>query len=195
MASGERGIAGRSLTLFLSTFAISATTNTGYAILAAMRKSFVEKHGWLTEEEMADYVALAQSAPGPMAVNASVVVGWQVAGPIGATSAVLGCILPPFLAMAIVTLMYNGLSQNALVAAFLRGMQLGVVAMLIDVLVSMAGVAVKGRGVYPWALMLASFAYVRFTGCSILWLALACAAVGVTRAFLAERIAGSGGDT
>ncbi|MDO4796720.1 MAG: chromate transporter [Coriobacteriales bacterium] len=194
MADERHGIARRSAALFLSTFAISATTNTGYAILAAMRKSFVERHGWLAEEEMADYVALAQSAPGPMAINASVVVGWQVAGPAGAAAAVLGCALPPFLTMVAVTLLYDGFAHNVLVAAFLRGMQLGVVAMLIDVLVGMAGVATKGRGAYPWVLMLASFAYVRLTGCSIAWLAIACAAVGVARATLAAREAKAGGD-
>lgn len=192
MVDGLHGTARRALALFLSTFAISATTNTGYAILAAMRKSFVERRGWLSEEEMADYVALAQGAPGPMAVNASVVVGWQVAGPMGAASAVLGCALPPFLAMVAVTLLYEGFAKDALVAAFLRGMQLGVVAMLLDVLVGMASVAAKRGGAYPWVLMIASFAYVRLTGCSVVWLALACAAVGVFRAALAAREGGDG---
>lgn len=179
--------AGRLAALFLSTFAISATTNTGYAILAAMKESFVSRHGWLSDEEMTDYVALAQSAPGPMAINASVVVGLEVAGPAGAAVAVLGCALPPFLAMVAITLLYNGLAANALVAAFLRGMQLGVVAMLLDVVVTMAGVVTRRGGAYPWALMLASFAYVRLTGCSILWLALACATIGAVRAIIASR--------
>ena len=124
----------RLLPLFWSTFAISATTNTGYAILAAMKESFVERRGWCTEEEMADYVGLAQSAPGPIAVNASVIVGYQVAGVPGAVAAVLGCAAPPCLVMLVVTYFYQAISSNQLVAAFRGCLRMGVVSMLLNVL-------------------------------------------------------------
>ena len=57
-------------TLFITTFTISMTANSGYAILGVMKNVFVNKHKWFTEEEMANYIALAQSSPGPIAINA-----------------------------------------------------------------------------------------------------------------------------
>lgn len=176
----------RLLPLFWSTFAISATTNTGYAILAAMKESFVEQRGWCTEEEMADYVGLAQSAPGPIAVNASVIVGYQVAGVPGAIAAVLGCAAPPCLVMLVVTYFYQAISNNQLVAAFMGGMRMGVVAMLLNVLVGLITNVTRKGVAYPCALALVSLLYVRLTGWSIAWLALACAVSGV---FVAMRTA------
>lgn len=187
------GAGRRAWELFCSTLAISMTTNTGYAILAALRRDVCERHRWLGEDEMADAVGLAQGAPGPIAVNASMVVGWQVAGPVGALGAVLGCVLPPFLAMAAVSVAYDSLGANALVAAFLSGMRLGVVALLIDVIAGLVtGLSKHGRA-WPWLVVAASFAYVRLTDCSIGWLALTCAAAGAVRALLLRRSL-SGGD-
>lgn len=180
-ARDKRVLAKRLLALFLSTFAISLTTNTGYAILAAMKESFVSRRGWFTEEEMADYVALAQSAPGPMAINASVVIGQQAAGMLGSCAAVLGCALPPFLVMVAVSYFYRSFIDNWLVAAFMRGMQVGVVAMLLDVVITLfCNVTRKGLA-YPCLVMVVALAYVRLTGWSILWLAIGCALVGVAK--------------
>ena len=64
--------------LFKTAFVSSATANSGYAILAVMKNLFVEKHKWFTEDEMNDYIALAQSAPGPMAVNSAVIIGYRL---------------------------------------------------------------------------------------------------------------------
>lgn len=181
-AQDKRVLAERLPALFLSTFAISLTTNTGYAILAAMKESFVSRRGWFTEEEMADYVALAQSAPGPMAINASVVIGQQAAGTLGACAAVLGCALPPFLVMVAVSYFYQAFIDNWFMAAFMRGMQVGVVAMLLDVVITLfCNVTRKGLA-YPCLVMVVALAYVRLTGWSILWLAIGCALAGVARA-------------
>ena len=185
-------VAMRAWSLFVSTFTVSMTANTGYAILAAMRHDVCERHGWLGEDEMADCIALAQSAPGPIAVNASVAVGWRVAGMVGALSAVVGCILPPFLSMLAVSLAYGGIAGNALVVAFLRGMRLGVVVLLVDVLVGLIPRLRRQGGVWSLALVAASFLYVRYVGASVAWLALACALVGAGRV-LFERHLGEDG--
>lgn len=184
----------RLLSLFWSAFSISATTNTGYAILAAMKESFVERCGWCSEEEMADYVALAQSAPGPIAVNASVIVGYQVAGVPGAIAAVLGCAAPPCLVMLAVTYFYQAISSNQLVAAFMGGMRMGVVAMLINVLVGLCSNVTRKGVAYPCLLALASLLYVRLTNWSIAWLALACAISGVVVAMRSASMASKGGE-
>lgn len=179
-------VAMRAWSLFVSTFTVSMTANTGYAILAAMRHDVCERHGWLGEDEMADCIALAQSAPGPIAVNASVAVGWQVAGAAGALSAVVGCILPPFLAMLAVSLAYGSIAGNTLAVAFLRGMRLGVVALLIDVLAHMSPRLCRQGVVWSFALAAASFLYVRYLSASVAWLVLACALAGVARALVVQ---------
>ena len=83
-------------TLFLSTLKISACTfGGGFVIIPLMRKKFVEQLGWIDEQEMLDFAAIAQSSPGAIAINASILVGYHVAGVVGALMTVLGTIIPP----------------------------------------------------------------------------------------------------
>ena len=73
------------LTLFLSTLKLSAFTfGGGYVIVPLMRRRFVEDLHWIDENEMIDLIAIAQSSPGPIAVNASIIIGYRVAGVLGA---------------------------------------------------------------------------------------------------------------
>ena len=136
----------RLLPLFLATLTISATANSGYAILAVMKDDFVNRRKWFTEDEMADYIAIIQSAPGAMAVNISMIVGYQSAGFLGSLAAVAGCILPPLVVMTAVTFFYEAIVSNQLVFLFMRGMQLGVVGMLLDIIIGLFTNITKGRG-------------------------------------------------
>lgn len=188
---GEESKLGKLLALFLATFTISATANSGYAIIAVMKDDFVNKRKWFSEEEMADYIAIVQSCPGPMAVTSSTVVGYQAAGFAGAFAAVLGVILPPFLVMVAVTLFYEAIVSNPYVTIFMRGMQMGVVAMLFDICIGLFRNATKTSYAYPLAIMVLAFLYVRLTGCSIMWLALGCGVAGAVKALLASREARS----
>ena len=89
--------------LFFSTFKLSACTfGGGFVIIPLMRKKFVEELGWIEEDEMMDLTAIAQSSPGAIAVNASILVGYHVAGFPGAMLAVLGTILPPLIIISII---------------------------------------------------------------------------------------------
>ena len=178
----------RLLPLFLATLTISATANSGYAILAVMKDDFVNRRKWFTEDEMADYIAIIQSAPGAMAVNISMIVGYQSAGFLGSLAAVAGCILPPLVVMTAVTFFYEAIVSNQLVFLFMRGMQLGVVGMLLDIIIGLFTNITKGRGIaYPLALMALAFLYVQLTDWSILYLAVACAAAGIIRALAIAR--------
>lgn len=83
--------------LFLSTLYISSFTfGGGFVIVTFMKKKFVDELHWIDEQEMLDMTALAQSSPGAIAVNAAILVGWQVEGLIGMIVAVLGTIIPPY---------------------------------------------------------------------------------------------------
>ncbi len=169
------------LILFKTTFLISLTTNTGYAILSVMRSNFVNKYRWFSEEEMTDYIALAQSSPGPMAINASLIIGWQIAGFAGALSAVLGCALPPLLVMLAATFFYNKIISNSYVSFFMKGMQFGIAAMLLDVLLGLLGNVLKKEKIYPVCLIILSFFYIKFINGSVFILALGCILVSLIR--------------
>lgn len=84
--------------LFLSTFKLSACTfGGGFVIIPLMRERFVKELHWIEEEEMLDLTAIAQSSPGSIAINASILVGYHVAGIPGALITVVGSALPPLI--------------------------------------------------------------------------------------------------
>lgn len=170
--------------LFINIFSISMTANSGYAMLGVLKNRFVEHYGWLSKEEMDDYTALAQSSPGPIAVNSSVLIGYHLAGPLGALTAVLGVILPPFIMMIIVTLFYTFISTNRYVRIFINGMQAGVCAMLLDVLIGLFSGIVRKNDILYYILMVISFLYVRFSDHSIFFLAMLCIGVALVKVFL-----------
>lgn len=94
--------------LFKSTLYLSAFTfGGGYVILSLMKETFVEKLGWISKEEMLDMTAIAQSAPGAVAVNAAVVVGFETLGLPGMLVAILGTIIPPLIIISLISIAYQ----------------------------------------------------------------------------------------
>ena len=160
--------------LIKTTFLISLTSNTGYAILSVMKTNFVEKYHWFTEDEMSDYFAMAQSSTGSIAINASMIIGWQSEGLPGSIAAVSGCALPPLIVMMLVTLFYHKIITNPFVLLFMKGMQFGVTAMLLDVLLGLFMNVTKKGMFYPCCLIILSFLYIKVINRSIFILALGC---------------------
>ncbi len=166
--------------LFLSTFRLSAFTfGGGYVIITLMRKRFVEELGWLDENEMLDLTALAQSAPGPIVVNASILVGYRMAGVAGSWVALLGTVLPPLILMSVVSLFYEAFKSNAPVAAALRGMRAGVAAVMVDVVATMGKDVAKEKSLLSLLLMGASFVAVFFFEVNVILVLAVCGLVGV----------------
>ena len=94
--------------LFISTLYLSAFTfGGGYVIVTLMKKKFVDDYHWIEENEMLDLVAIAQSSPGPIAVNGAIVVGYKLAGMPGVLAAIIGTIIPPFLIISVISVCYN----------------------------------------------------------------------------------------
>ena len=107
-------------------------------IVSLMKKKFVNEYHWIEEDEMLDLVAIAQSAPGAIAVNGAIVVGYKLAGISGVIVSVFGAVLPPFLIISVVSVFYEIFRDNRIVAAMLSGMQTGVGAVIISVVYEMA---------------------------------------------------------
>ena len=109
-------------TLFLSTLYLSTFTfGGGYVIVSLMKKDFVDARHWIDEEEMLDLVAIAQSAPGAIAVNGAIVVGYKLAGILGAFVAIFGTVIPPFVIISILSVCYQAFRSNLLVAGRYAG--------------------------------------------------------------------------
>lgn len=168
------------LKLFLSTFVLSAFTfGGGYVIVPLMRKRFVDKYGWIEEDEMLDLVAISQSCPGAIAVNASVLVGYRVAGVLGAFMCVLGTSLPPLIILSVISYFYEVFRSNIYVGYALRGMQAGVAAVIVDVVYGMAHTVIKNKKIIPVVIMVLSFVLSYFFDISVMLILLMCAVVGL----------------
>ena len=170
--------------LFINTFSISMTANSGYAMLGVIKNRFVDKYGWFTKEEMEDFIALAQSCPGPVACSSATIIGYESCGIVGALAAVFGVILPPFLMMILVTFFYTFISTNATVRIFITGMQAGVCAMLLDVVLGLFSGVKKMNKPFYYVMIILSFLYVRLTPYSIFFLAMICIAIAVVKTLL-----------
>ena len=99
--------------LFFQVLRIGAFTfGGGYVIVTLMKTKFVDQYHWIDEEEMLDMVAVAQSGPGAMAINTSILVGYQVGGIPGAAVSLLGTILPPLLIIMVISFFYTAFKTN-----------------------------------------------------------------------------------
>ena len=166
--------------LFWSVFQLSACTfGGGFVIIPLMRKKFVEQLHWIEEQEMFDLTAIAQSTPGAIAVNASIMIGYHVAGITGALLAVLGTILPPLIIISIVSLFYRAFRDNVIIDMVMKGMLAGVAAVICDVVITMGQGVFKQKRLVPVVMMLVTFGLVHFAHMNVIIILLICGAVGV----------------
>ena len=145
--------------LFLSTLYLSAFTfGGGYVIVTLMKKKFVDEYHWIEENEMLDLVAIAQSSPGPIAVNGAIVVGYKLAGMIGVLVSIIGTIIPPFLIISVISVCYQAFRDNFFVSQMLEGMQAGVGAVIASVTYEMGAGVVKEKDKLSLAILVGAFA-------------------------------------
>lgn len=168
--------------LFSSTFSLSMfTLGGGYVIVPLMRGKFVDKLHWIEEDEMLNLTALAQSAPGPIAVNASILVGYRIAGVAGAVVTLLGTVLPPLIIISVIALFYEAFRDSRIISAVLRGMQAGVAAVIVNAVWGMGKSGLKKNRSLSAALMLLSFVAVAVCKLNAALVILVCAAGGAVR--------------
>ncbi|MBE5802138.1 MAG: chromate transporter [Clostridiales bacterium] len=176
------------LTLFTSMLSISAFTfGGGFVIVSLMKKKFVGQLGWLDEGEMLDLTAIAQTAPGPIAVNAAVLVGWRMGGFLGMLAAVLGTILPPMAVLLALSACYERFAENRYVALMLKGMQAGVAAVILDVVWGLAGKVVGSRSALRIGLMVAAFVAAYFFKVNVILIILAAVLLSLVASLIQQR--------
>jgi len=149
--------------LFASTFYLSAFTfGGGYVIIPLMRKKFVDEYHWIDEKEMLDLAAIAQSAPGAIAVNAAILVGYRLAGVLGAMITILGTVLPCLIILSVISFFYVAFKKSIIIASILRGMSAGVAAVIADVTLTMGKNIINEKSIFSVLVMLLSFGAVFF---------------------------------
>ena len=158
--------------LFLTFLKIGAFTfGGGYAMLPLIQ-SEVERHGWLTQEELVDFVALSESTPGPLAVNMATFAGIRTGGVLGAVIATLGIVLPSFIIILIIAKCFEKFKDSKAVKGVMSGLKPAVVGMIGTAFLSV------GRTVFfPNGLKNSVFSGAGF------WLSLGIFALGAVLAF------------
>lgn len=179
--------------LFFSVFRLSACTfGGGFVIVPLMRKRFVEELRWIEEQEMLDMTAIAQSSPGAIAVNASILVGYHVAGVPGALLTVLGTVTPPLIIISVISLFYQAFRDNAVVNLVMAGMLCGVAAVILDVVLDMGKTILQKKRILPVLVLLGAFAAVRFLGVNIILVILVCGTIGALDTLYREKVCKEG---
>jgi chromate transporter len=167
------------LKLFTSTFILSSVTfGGGYVIVPLMKKKFVVDLKWISEEGMINLIAIAQSSPGAIAVNVSILMGYNMAGFKGVLFSLLGTVLPPFIILSALSSFYGTFRDNPFVNALLKGLQAGIAAVLTDVILSMGSSIVKEKEVISILLMIAAFLITYFVKVNVVIIILACGMAG-----------------
>ena len=105
----------------------------GYAMISVITDTCVEKKQWLTQDEMMDMAVVAESTPGPIAINCATYVGYKIAGMTGAVLATLGIVLPSFVIIYIISMFLENFLEYPVIAAACRGIKIGVSLLILDV--------------------------------------------------------------
>ena len=173
-------------TIFLTFFKIGAFTfGGGYAMIPLIQREAVEKHHWVTDEDILDIVAIAESTPGPIAINAATFVGYQAHGFAGALAATFGVVLPSFaIILAISGILRQFEDAKAVQYAF-RGIRVGVLVLMVKALMKMFKTNRKGTVAY--FLMGLSFVLTAFCKVNTFLVIGLCAVIGLGSALYAER--------
>ena len=126
------------LELFITFFKIGAFTfGGGYAMIPLIKREASEKKQWVSEKEILDIVAIAESTPGPIAVNAATFIGSRTAGVAGAAAATLGVVLPAFLIILAVSFLFRLSADVKWISYAFFGIRAAVLALILNALVSM----------------------------------------------------------
>lgn len=106
------------------------TLGGGYAMIPLIEEEVVNRHRWVSREEMLDLIAIAQSCPGVFAINIAIFIGYKLNKVRGAIATSIGTALPSFLIILIIAMFFHQFEDNKVVAAMFRGIRPAVVALI-----------------------------------------------------------------
>lgn len=172
--------------LFFSFFKIGAFTfGGGYTMIPLIQKEVVEKKKWITDKEILEIIAIAESTPGPIAVNAATFIGYKTAGFLGALGATVGVVLPSFLIIAAVSFALRQFENLKTVTFAFEGIRAGVLALILKALVFMYKQCPRNKVSYIIAAL--AFLCVAFFGINVPIVIIVCAVIGFGYSVMTER--------
>ncbi len=173
--------------VFWSFFKIGAFTfGGGYAMIPIIQNEAVEKHHWITDDDILEIVAIAESTPGPIAINSATFVGYRAAGVLGAMCATLGVVLPSFVIILLLSFVLRQFQQLQAVQYAFYGIRAGVLALLVKALWTMYKKSPKGWPAY--VVMGGSFLLTAVFDLNVIFVIIGCAVFGyVTSRYLEGR--------
>ena len=171
---------------FLIFFRIGAFTfGGGYAMVPLIQKEIVEGKGWATDDDILEIIAIAESTPGPIAINTATFVGYRVAGFWGSAAATFGTVLPSFVIILIISSILREFQSFKAVQYAFNGIRAGVLAMILKALWNMYKKVPKGAVSY--IVIAASFILTAFLDVPVLAVIIGCAVFGLLTSFYIKR--------
>ena len=149
----------------------------GYAMIPLLQKEVVENKKWISEKEMLDITAISQSTPGPLAINCATFVGYKVDGVIGSIIATLGVVLPSFLIIMVVSVLFNMFRDNEIVNNVFAGIKVGVIVLILEAAIKLSKQIENNW--FNLTLLIASFLITIFTSINVIYVLIVCALLGV----------------
>ena len=167
--------------VFATFFKIGAFTfGGGYAMIPLIQKEAVDRHGWVTEDDILDIIAIAESTPGPIAINSATFVGYRACGVLGSVAATLGVVLPSFVLIFAISFVLRQFQQIKAVQYAFQGIRAGVLALLCKALWGMYKKNQKNWASY--IVMAGSFLLTAIVDVSVLPVLVGCAVFGLVTA-------------
>ena len=176
--------------LFATFFRIGAFTfGGGYAMIPLIQRETAEKHGWITDDDILEILAIAESTPGPIAINSATFVGYRVAGVWGSAAATLGVVLPSFIIILTIAGLLREFQNIQAVKYAFFGIRAGVLALLLKSLWTMLKKCPKNAVAYAIvaAAFLAAAVGDLFVEVPVLLIIICAAIVGLVASLIRER--------
>ena len=157
----------------------------GYAMIPLIQREVVEKRKWVTDDDILEIIAIAESTPGPIAINSATFIGFKVCGFWGSFFATLGVVLPSFLIILAISNVLKEFSDLKPVQYAFNGIRAGVLALIIKSLYTMYKKVKKNS--FAYILMGLSFVLTAFLDINVLVVIIACGVAGIIYSFIAGR--------
>ena len=172
--------------VFATFFKIGAFTfGGGYAMIPLIQRETVDNHKWVTEDDILEIIAIAESTPGPIAINSATFVGYRTCGVLGSVAATLGVVLPSFVIIFAISFVLRQFQELKAVQYAFNGIRAGVMALLCKALWGMYKKNKKNWASYT--VMAGSFLLTAIVDVSVLPVLAGCAVFGLVTAKIMER--------
>ena len=175
-----------SLHLFMCFFRIGAFTfGGGYAMIPLIQTEVVEKKKWITDKDILDIIAISESTPGPISINAATFIGYKVCGFWGAFFSTFGLVLPSVVIISLLSMVLGLVENNKIVQYAFNGIRAGVLALIIKALISMYKQCPKN--LFSYIVLALAFLVVAIFNINVIYVVIGCGVIGLVHSLIVTR--------